>query len=249
MSSLRGRSLELFGHVAVAIGKEQFARYFETGMNSAIQALSLDDDDLKEHSYVFFANSSKVMGRAFDPYLEKLVPFLIEAATENELTSAGDEEDEEDKDHDGEDDDDESGCLYLNVHDGFINTKKAALTALGSMAEHTQEGFAPYLQKLMDAIIMEEVGGAMHSYHDIVRAEALDCLSQLVAVACYATGVQQKPAKLQVVVLPDQTAQVIRTTMKAASSSEWALLLSTSSVTPSTTPTHYRRSRSSSRRS
>lgn len=31
MHTMRGRSLECLGHVAVAIGSEHFGRYFETG--------------------------------------------------------------------------------------------------------------------------------------------------------------------------------------------------------------------------
>jgi hypothetical protein len=45
------------------------------GMQSALQALTMEDDDLKEHSYVFFANASKVMGAAMDPYIP-MVAFL-----------------------------------------------------------------------------------------------------------------------------------------------------------------------------
>ena len=57
-------------------------------MQSAIQAFQIPDDDLKEHSYVFFANTSKVMGPGFVPYLAELVPHLLAVITENELTVA-----------------------------------------------------------------------------------------------------------------------------------------------------------------
>lgn len=60
MLSVRGRALECLGHVAVAIGPENFARYHEAGMQSAVQAIQLSSDDLKEFSYVYFANTSKV---------------------------------------------------------------------------------------------------------------------------------------------------------------------------------------------
>ena len=56
--------------------------------------------------------------------------------------------------------------------------------------------------------------GALFSFHDIIRAEALECLPQLVCVACHATGVTVLPNKLQTIVLPDLTAEVVRTSMK-----------------------------------
>lgn len=50
----------LLGHIAVAISKEHFGRYFEAGMRSALQGVQLGDEALKEHSYVFIANCAKV---------------------------------------------------------------------------------------------------------------------------------------------------------------------------------------------
>ena len=82
------------------------------------------------------------------------------------------------------------------------------------MAENTCECFAPYLKETMDAMILEEMSGAAHSYHDIVRGEAQELMSQLVAVACHTENVQQKPAKLVMIPLPANTADVVKTAMK-----------------------------------
>lgn len=186
-------------------------------MQSAIQAFQIPDDDLKEHSYVFFANTSKVMGPGFVPYLAELVPHLLAVITENELTVADtdDEDNDDDEDHliGDEEGSDAGKDMRLNVHDGFINTKKAALTAIGAMAEYTKEAFAPYLESALDVLIVDQMG-ALFSFHDIIRAEALECLPQLVCVACHATGVTVLPNKLQTIVLPDLTAEVVRTSMK-----------------------------------
>jgi importin-4 len=185
-------------------------------MRSAMQALSIENDDLKEHSYVFFANTSKVMGHGFDPYLATLLPHLLAVITENELIAGADSDDEDvDDDQNGDDDDgsDRGKDMRLNVHEGFINNKKAALTAVGAMAEYTKESFAPYLESTLDTLIVDQMG-ALYSFHDIIRAEALECLPQLVCVACHATGVTALPNKLQVIVLPDLTAEIVRTAMK-----------------------------------
>ena len=179
-------------------------------MKSAMMAFELDDDDLKEHSYIYFANSAKVMGRQFDVYLAQLVPMLLRVTMETELIAHNPEDDD---DPDDEEDDDHEN-LYINVRDCFVNSKKAALTALGAMAEHTHEGYAPYLESTIEAIINQDKGGALFSYHDIIRAEAVECLQQLTGVVCYAQGVSQKPPKLETVPLPPLATQVLQTALK-----------------------------------
>ena len=159
---------------------------------------------------MFFANTAKVMGPGFIPYLAALVPKLLDVITENELVVAGPDDEEEEDDEEGSDD---GKDMRINVHEGFINGKKAALTAIGAMAQYTKEAFAPYLEAALDALIVDQMG-ALYSFHHIIRSEALECLPQLVCVACHATGVTVLPNKLQAIVLPDLTAQVVRTAMK-----------------------------------
>ena len=122
------------------------------------------------------------------------------------VADTDDEDNDDDEDHViGDDEGSDAGKdMRLNVHDGFINTKKAALTAIGAMAEYTKEAFAPYLESALDVLIVDQMG-ALFSFHDIIRAEALECLPQLVCVACHATGVTVLPNKLQTIVLPDLT--------------------------------------------
>ena len=193
--SLRGRALECWGHIGIAIGKDNFARYLETGFQSAMQGIQLDDVSLKEFAYVFFANAVKVMGNAFDPHLKDLVTHLSTVIEESELTEVGGEDDDDDvDDEDDEDDDYQGGGYRLNVHEGFINTKKAALTALGALAEHTKESFYPYLEDSMSMLLIEGVG-ACYSYHGAIRAEAMICLEQLTRVVCARHGPHEDPLK------------------------------------------------------
>lgn len=191
--SLRGRALECWGHIGIAIGKDNFARYLDTGFQSAMQGIQLDDVSLKEFAYVFFANAVKVMGNAFDPHLKDLVAHLTEIIEESELTQVDDDEEEEEEEEE-EDDDYQGGGYRLNVHEGFINTKKAALTALGALAEHTKVSFYPYLEDSMGMLLMEGIG-ACYSYHGAIRAEAMTCLEQLTQVVCAKHGPHEDPLK------------------------------------------------------
>lgn len=40
----------------------------------------------------------------------------------------------------------------VNVQEGYINSKKAALVALGALAENTKEDFYPFLQTTYEAL-------------------------------------------------------------------------------------------------
>ena len=62
--------------------------------------------------------------------------------------------------------------------------------------------------------VAAQLSGAVHSYHDVVRAEAYEVLGFLVGVACYHEKVTQKPPKLTVLPLPGATTMVLKTCMK-----------------------------------
>ena len=193
---IRGRALECLGHIALGIGSDNFSQppffeYFEHGMQSIAQAEQLNDDSLKEFSYVFISNCAKAMGNVFVDRLPALVPVLLHVVEESELRK--DEDDEDDEEYvPGDDSDDEDG-MYVNIEDGFVNTKKAAVGALGALAEHCGQAYEPYLPQTFQ-VIMQEDKGAIWSFHKNVRAEAVSTLPQICSVLCAKYNLQP-PAK------------------------------------------------------
>jgi importin-4 len=197
---IRGRALECLGHLSVAVGEEHFRPYFDLGMRSVMQATQIDDESLKEYGYIYIANIARCMTHLFANYLPTLVPHLIEVITEDELSPYvdSDDDDEEGKgannvqvaatnngstDHD---DDDDEGDMILNVAEGFVNTKKAALTAIGSLAEYGKEQYAAYLEMSLTAILDKD-RGSFTSLHEAIRAESVLILHFFVEVAKAAT--------------------------------------------------------------
>jgi hypothetical protein len=75
--SLRGRALECMGHMAIAVGKENFRPYFSQTMQCACEGLTFDNTELHEFAYAVFANLAKVMEAEFSPCLDELVPHLL----------------------------------------------------------------------------------------------------------------------------------------------------------------------------
>eukprot|EP01039_Chlorochromonas_danica_P008516 gene8516-9389_t len=189
--ALRGRAIECWGHIAVGVGRDHFAPYFHAGMLSAVQGSQLNDTSLVEHAFVYVANASKCMKDAFvlpagqsGDLMADTVPFVIQTIEESELIQIVDEDDdgeEEAAGHQGEEEDDESdeGDIRLQVEEGFINTKKAALTALGALAEHTGALFYPYLTQTLSVLVNKEVH-ILTSVHEAIRAEGVSILQYYV---------------------------------------------------------------------
>ena len=193
---VRGRALECLGHIAVAVGSEHFEQYFNLGLRSAVEGTKVEGS-LCEYSYTYIANTAKVMGSAYKEHLETLVPHLLDVIREGELTALADEDDV--LGDDSEDDDENSeGNFHLNVEEGFINSKKAALSAIGSLAEHCGADFYPFLENTINTVIAENVG-VVYSFHRIIRAEAYMILQHLLKVAVMTRGPTQPPGKGEVI--------------------------------------------------
>jgi importin-4 len=221
--NLRGRALECWGHLAVATKADAFMPYFETGMTSAQKGVELDDEDLKEYAFLFIANTVKVMKDTFAPYLPSLVPYLLDLVEDPEVmqeVSEDEFEEEEAKANNpqaeqeakGNEDDDEP--LRLKVLEGFVNSKRSAVTCLGALAEHCPTGFVPFLARTLEAVITEDLG-SIYSLHDDIRSESAAILQRLVKAACVGTNVTYPvPAGVEPTLHPD-TANAIRECVKA----------------------------------
>ncbi|CAK7220315.1 hypothetical protein SCUCBS95973_004117 [Sporothrix curviconia] len=76
---LRSAVLDAIGRIALAVGAETFQPYVVDLMKTSEANLKLDDDRLKESSFIFWANMSKVYGREFKPFLSGVLNALLEA--------------------------------------------------------------------------------------------------------------------------------------------------------------------------
>lgn len=204
---IRGRALECLGHIALAIGRDNFMQlpYLARGFQSVQQAETLNDSALKEYSYVFISNVAKSLGDALAPQLPQIVPILLSVAQEAELRK--EDEDDEDENYkppaagEEEEDDDDDNYL-LTVDDGVINTKKAAVGALGALASNCGVSFEPFLQASFGAVVTTGIGCAW-SYHKIVRGESLGTLPQMISVLCKRHGINKPPKGAPIAIPPD----------------------------------------------
>lgn len=218
--SCRGRALECLGHVAVAIGPTNFAPYFEMGMQSAAQGLTLDISELSEHSYVYFANSAKVMQDQFSPYVEGIMPKIIEMIGQTELIFGGDDDDDDDEDETEEvgleasfeDDDDDDG-VRINGLEGFINNKSSAIISCSALAEHVSAATLPHLDTIINKLL-EPGTGAVYSYHGAIRGEVFEAFPAFLKCVAKANGLPPACKKGEMMQLPQAVAEMVRIGMQ-----------------------------------
>ncbi|GMH47012.1 hypothetical protein TrVE_jg9354 [Triparma verrucosa] len=194
---LKGRAMECMGHMAVAVEKEAFRPYFQHTMQHTCEALTLDSVELHEYAYAVFANLSKVMEREFSPVLPDLVPHLWKLIGDKDGGNRTKEELQQIQDLiinrgqqgkggqlSGLDDSDEEGDAQNFQPDAsaFVTTamleaKKAAITALGEMANHCGQDFMPYIEKSA-----ESLKEASTYWHPTIKAEV--CRGYPALVVC-----------------------------------------------------------------
>lgn len=221
---IRGRSLQLLGHISVSIGGENFAPYVNMGMESAQQNIALGNDDLREYSYIYYANVAKAMKASFAPALPTLLPHLLEVANESEYIFNGGSDDEEEADgaqggdpaqeaeeNEEEIDDDD---IAINGMAGYVITKKSAITALGCIAQYTEEHFGPYLPQVFEVFLSEE--GPLASYHDEIRGEAYEAMQHFVTALCATQGHKQGPPAGVVITIPEGMAPVVMKALRTS---------------------------------
>ena len=104
--------------------------------------------------------------------------------------------------------------VKFEFSDGFVNTKKAAITAVGALAEHTEQAYYPFLQQTLATFLTNETG-TLYSYHKSIRAETISVFSSLLQCAVTQFGIATEPAKGQLVTLPDEVDTLCRTLIVA----------------------------------
>jgi hypothetical protein len=75
---------DAMGKIALAVGSAPFQRYLRPLMEASEEALHLDDERLRESSYILWSHMAKVYGEEFDPYLGGVVKGLFDSLGQDE---------------------------------------------------------------------------------------------------------------------------------------------------------------------
>jgi importin-4 len=86
---LRGITMDAIGTFAEAVGADMFRPFFPEMMNQAFGGMQLGSARLRECSFLFFGVMAKVFGQEFAPYLNDVVPALLESCKQSEGNDDG----------------------------------------------------------------------------------------------------------------------------------------------------------------
>jgi importin-4 len=86
---------DAMGRIAVAVGPEAFKDYVTPLMQASEDALKLDDEELRESSYILWSYMVKVYGEDFEPFLEGVLKGLFECLDQEEESMTLDADSEE----------------------------------------------------------------------------------------------------------------------------------------------------------
>ncbi|KAL1920186.1 uncharacterized protein VTP21DRAFT_1332 [Calcarisporiella thermophila] len=167
---LRGIVTDTVGAVAEAVGAEVFRPYFAPLMQLALEGMQLDESRLRECSYCFFAIMARVFEDEFSPYLDTIVPQLLQSLQKNEMDSL---EAAVEGAEDDEDIDEDEAANALNVSSAIANEKEMAADAIGEIFEHTRGSFLNYVEPCANELVK-----LMDHYDDAVRKAGVGALFQ-----------------------------------------------------------------------
>lgn len=151
----RCRATECIGAMGAAVGKARFSQpmsdqpgqnFYDISFHMVTQSFSLDYFELRESSYLFFADMCEMMGEEFAPRLTVVMPLVLSSLfTDDGVEVAGakadfnahggdaasdDDEEFSDPDDEDDDDDDDERMQRVIIRSGALDEKIAALNAI-----------------------------------------------------------------------------------------------------------------------
>jgi len=149
---IRGNATGTMGSIAEAVGKDIFRPYVQENMKLAMESLSIDSPKLKEQSFFFFAILAKVFGDEFSPYLEHIMPPILESLNQSEDLDDlifGDESVFEDMDNEEAE---EKANQLFTASSAIAEEKEFAADCLQEIFAATKNSFMPYLEQSIEVL-------------------------------------------------------------------------------------------------
>jgi hypothetical protein len=184
---LRSMATRAAGHIATAVGKENFVHHLNDILALSLEGFKLDAVEVRESTYFLYSYISEVFGADFVGFLPNIMDKVFMTLESNDGLSqkyvdadhndafgaaggAFESEDEYDEkaeqaqeadDEDADDEEDEEGGnVQYSIMTGFIDEKMAAIQAVSAFLKHSGPGFLPYFAKVLS--ILEELAIYLH---------------------------------------------------------------------------------------
>ena len=190
-SDLRGVATDTIGTIADAVGADIFRPYFHDLMKAAFEALTMDNNRLRESSFIFFGVMAQVFEGDFAGYLPQCVPALIASCQQSESSDELLEDGESsgaaiaeafasgsnkllDEDITGEEEEtdlDALEAMFSKVNSAVAIEKEVAADTIGELFAATKQAFMPYVEDTVQVLIE-----LLDHYYEGIRKSAVGAL-------------------------------------------------------------------------
>lgn len=179
---LRAKSIECITLVGMAVGRDRFRSDAQEvcGYMLKLQAASLDSDD-PIHSYMISAwtRMCKILGQEFQPYMDMVMPKLLEVAAFKPDVQFLDAADEHEAGSDDEVEVVPLGNKKLVIKTSMIDEKANACSMISCYADELKELFFPWVQRTAEVMVP-----MLHFvFSEDVKIAALNSLPELLTSA------------------------------------------------------------------
>jgi len=184
LRTLRAKAIECVSLVGMAVGKDRFGGDAKHVMDifMALQNAEMEDDD-PTASYLLqaWARVCKCLGHDFLPYLQVVMPPLLQAARLEPDVSVKYLDDDDDDDEDQNEDVETLiiGDRKICIRTSTLEEKSTACSMLCCYAEELREGFYQYI----DEIVQLFVPLLRFAFHEEVRSTVAGGLPELLQSA------------------------------------------------------------------
>ncbi|KAJ3276052.1 hypothetical protein HDV01_006222 [Terramyces sp. JEL0728] len=159
---LRSCATDCVGAVATAVGVEIFRPNLQEVMKLVYNGLKFDHPQLNQCSYVLFGVLGKLFESEFIPYLQTIVPQIIQSCNAEEPYENV---------HTGEEAIGEVEDETPKFSTGVAQEKESSIDTLGELFEATKLAFMPFVPESINCALQ-----LLDHYHDGVRINAAGCL-------------------------------------------------------------------------
>jgi hypothetical protein len=187
---LRGKTFECISIIGVAVGKQKFGpdalQVMETMTIVQNQTKLADDDPQRSYMLQAWARICKCLGQDFVPFLEHVMPSLLEACDIQAEKVVGDDQEEIELDEEEEALAIDSSGKHVVIKTALLEDKAMACQMMKCIVHDIKEGCFRYIEPITKVMGPLATG----SLHEGIRQSAIACLPDLILATARGCSLQ-----------------------------------------------------------
>eukprot|EP00920_Eleutheroschizon_duboscqi_P002142 GHVT01005349.1.p1 GENE.GHVT01005349.1~~GHVT01005349.1.p1 ORF type:complete len:1036 (+),score=251.74 GHVT01005349.1:436-3543(+) len=153
---LKARAICVVGFVAKAVSSDRFEPYREHFVQLVLKTMMIDRNDIRAHSFLFFASLAESMKENFQRYLPSVMPVVL-ASINQSLTPPAEKHGDTsnivaDAIADPQSSDEEEDAGSINIHEGYYDEVEDAAICLRAVWSSCGPPMMQYIEKTTECI-------------------------------------------------------------------------------------------------